>query len=93
LAPLLLSTLGLGISAADIDPGRRTGNGAWAGSAVSGAAGGLTDLTSGDVDQILARLSDSKTAGVVAGATGMSQDGKDTVCLRPLQLGAAQQRP
>jgi hypothetical protein len=60
---------------------------------VSGAAGGLTDLTSGDVDQILARLSDSKTADVVAGATGMSQDGKDTVWLRPLQLGAAQQRP
>jgi ElaB/YqjD/DUF883 family membrane-anchored ribosome-binding protein len=45
-----------------------------AGSAVGGAAGGLTDLTSGDVDQILARLNDSKTAGVVAGATGMSQD-------------------
>jgi hypothetical protein len=68
-AVLLLSTLGLavGISAADIDPGRRTGNGAWAGSAVSGAAGGLTDLTSGDVDQILARLSDSKTAGVCRG--------------------------
>ena len=44
-----------------------------AGSAVSGAAGGLTDLTSGDVDQILARLSDPKTASVVAGATGMSE--------------------
>jgi len=45
-----------------------------AGSAVSGAAGGLTELTSGDPDQILARLNDPKTAGVVAGATGMSQD-------------------
>jgi hypothetical protein len=45
-----------------------------AGSAVSSAAGGLTDLTSGDVDQILARLNDPKTVGVVAGATGMSQD-------------------
>lgn len=45
-----------------------------AGSAVSGAAGGLTDLTSGDVDQILARLNDPQTAGVVAGATGMSQE-------------------
>jgi hypothetical protein len=45
-----------------------------AGSAVSGAAGGLTELTSGDPDQILARLDDPKTAGVVASATGMSQD-------------------
>jgi ElaB/YqjD/DUF883 family membrane-anchored ribosome-binding protein len=45
-----------------------------AGSAVSGAAGGLTELTSGDPDQILARLNDPKTAGVVASATGMSQD-------------------
>lgn len=45
-----------------------------AGSAVSGAAGGLTDLASGDVDQILARLNDPTTAGVVAGATGMSED-------------------
>ena len=45
-----------------------------AGSAVGGAAGGLTDLTSGDLDQMLARLNDPKTAGVVAGATGMSQD-------------------
>jgi hypothetical protein len=45
-----------------------------AGSAVSGAAGGLADLTSGDVDQILGRLNDPKTAGVVAGATGMSQE-------------------
>jgi hypothetical protein len=45
-----------------------------AGSAVTGAAGGLTDLTSGDLDQMLARLNDPKTAGVVAGATGMSQD-------------------
>ena len=45
-----------------------------AGSAVSGAAGGLTDLASGDVEQILARLNDPKTAGVVAGATGMSRD-------------------
>jgi hypothetical protein len=34
----------------------------------------LTDLTTGDVDQILARLNDPQTAGVVAGATGMSQD-------------------
>lgn len=45
-----------------------------AGSAVSSAAGGLTDLTSGNLDQILARLNDPTTVGVVAGATGMSQD-------------------
>ena len=45
-----------------------------ASAAVSAAPGGLTDLTSGDVDQILARLNDPRTAGVVAGATGMSQD-------------------
>lgn len=45
-----------------------------AGSAVSSAAGSLTDLTSGNLDQILARLNDPRTVGVVAGATGMSQD-------------------
>jgi hypothetical protein len=45
-----------------------------AGLAVSSAAGGLTDLTSGNLDQILARLNDPSTVGVVAGATGMSQD-------------------
>ncbi len=45
-----------------------------AGSVVTNAAGGLTDLTSGNVDQILARLNEPKTVGVVAGATGMSQD-------------------
>jgi hypothetical protein len=45
-----------------------------AGSVVTSAAGGMTDLASGDVNQILARLDDPKTVGVVAGATGMSQD-------------------
>ena len=45
-----------------------------AGSVVTSAAGGMTDLASGDVNQILARLDDPKTAGVIAGATGMSQD-------------------
>jgi hypothetical protein len=43
-------------------------------SAVSSAAGGMTDLASGDVNQILARLNDPKTAGVVAAATGMSEE-------------------
>jgi hypothetical protein len=46
-----------------------------AGSAVGGAAGGLADLGSGNVDQILARLNDPRTAGVVAQATGMSEQG------------------
>jgi hypothetical protein len=45
-----------------------------AGSVVTSAAGGMTDLASGDVNQILARLDDPKTVGVIAGATGMSQD-------------------
>ena len=45
-----------------------------AGAAVTGAVGGLTDLTSGNVDQILARLGDPGSASVVAAATGMSQD-------------------
>jgi hypothetical protein len=44
-----------------------------AGSAVSGVAGSLADLTGGDVEQILARLDDPRTAGVVAAATGMSE--------------------
>jgi len=45
-----------------------------AGSVVTSAAGGMTDLARGDVNQILARLEDPKTVGVIAGATGMSQD-------------------
>ena len=45
-----------------------------AGAVLSSATGGLTDLTSGDVDQILARLNDPKTVGLGAGATGMSHD-------------------
>jgi len=45
-----------------------------AGAAVTATAGGLGDLASGDVNQILARLEDPKTVGVVSGATGMSQE-------------------
>ncbi len=46
--------------------------------AVSGAVGAgaasLGNLSSGDVDQILARLSDPQTVDTVAAATGMSRD-------------------
>lgn len=45
-----------------------------AGAAVLGGAGTLAELWSGDIDQILSRLSDPGTVAVVAGATGMSQD-------------------
>ena len=65
-----------------------------AGAAVSGAAGGLTDLTSGDLDQILARLNDPKTAGVVAAATGMSQeDARDALASIRTRVEAARNNP
>jgi ElaB/YqjD/DUF883 family membrane-anchored ribosome-binding protein len=65
-----------------------------AGSAVSGAAGGLADLTSGDVDQILGRLNDPKTAGVVAGATGMSQeDARSALADIRVRVEAARNNP
>jgi hypothetical protein len=44
------------------------------GSAVGTGASGLSDLTSGDVDQILARLDDSRTVSTVAAATGMPRE-------------------
>jgi hypothetical protein len=45
-----------------------------AGSALTATTGGLGSLVSGDVNQILARLDDPRTVGVVTGATGMSED-------------------
>ena len=45
-----------------------------AGAAISGGAASFSELATGDVDQILTRLSDPKTAATVAAATGMSQD-------------------
>lgn len=42
------------------------------GSAVGTRASGLSDLSSGDVDQLLVRLSDPRTVDTVAAATGMS---------------------
>lgn len=44
------------------------------GSAVGTGASGLGDLSSGDVDQMLARLNDPRTVNVVASATGMSTE-------------------
>jgi hypothetical protein len=45
-----------------------------AGAAVASGAGSLSDLAKGDVNQILARLSDPTTVATIAAATGMSQD-------------------
>lgn len=45
-----------------------------AGAAIGSGAAGLTDLASGDVEQILTRLGDPTTVATVAAATGMSQD-------------------
>jgi hypothetical protein len=40
---------------------------------IGSTAGGLAELSTGDVDQILARLNDPRTASTVAMATGMSE--------------------
>lgn len=40
---------------------------------ISTAAGGMGDLSGGDVDQILARLNDPGTARTIAGATGIPE--------------------
>lgn len=40
---------------------------------VTSATGGMQDLSSGDVDQILARLNDPRTARTLAGATGIPE--------------------
>jgi hypothetical protein len=40
---------------------------------IGSAAGGIDELSSGDVDQILARLNDPRTVSTVATATGMSE--------------------
>jgi hypothetical protein len=45
-----------------------------AGAAITSGAGSLADLSSGDVNQILARLGDPTTISTVAAATGMSQE-------------------
>lgn len=40
---------------------------------IGSAAGGMGDLSSGNVDQILARLNDPRTAGTIASATGIPE--------------------
>jgi hypothetical protein len=40
---------------------------------VASAASGMDDLSRGDVDQIIARLNDARTAQMLASATGMSE--------------------
>jgi hypothetical protein len=40
---------------------------------IGSVAGGTEDLSSGDVDQILSRLNDPRTASTLAAATGMSE--------------------
>jgi hypothetical protein len=69
LGILYLAGTGIGLGMSGVLGVART-----AGAAVTSAAGGLTDLASGDVNQILARLDDPGTVGVVTGATGMSAD-------------------
>lgn len=43
------------------------------GQTVSATVGGMDDLSSGDVQQMLSRLNDPNTARTIAGATGMSE--------------------
>jgi hypothetical protein len=69
LGVLYLATAGIGLGMSGM-----LGVVRGAGSVVTSTAGATTDLARGDVTQILARLDDPKTVGVVAGATGMSQD-------------------
>lgn len=40
---------------------------------IASAAGGMDDLSSGDVEQILSRLNDPRTAQTIASATGMQE--------------------
>jgi hypothetical protein len=68
-AVLNLAGSGIGLGLSGVLGVART-----AGPAVTATAGGLGDLAGGNVDQILARLDDPNTVGVVAGATGMSQE-------------------
>jgi hypothetical protein len=58
------------------------------------AAGGIDELSSGDVDQILARLNDPRTVSTVATATGMSeQDVRSTLGDIAQRVEAARDNP
>lgn len=61
---------------------------------IGSAAGGLDDLSSGDVDQILARLKDSRTVSTVATATGMpEQEVRSTLDEIAQRVDAARDNP
>jgi hypothetical protein len=58
------------------------------------AAGGIDELSSGDVDQILARLNNPQTVSTVATATGMSeQDVRSTLGDIAQRVEAARDNP
>jgi hypothetical protein len=61
---------------------------------IGSAAGGLDDLSSGDVDQILARLKDPRTVSTVGAATGMSeQEVRSTLGEIAQRVDAARDNP
>jgi hypothetical protein len=68
---LAASGVSLGVGAVS---GLLGGIGSGLGAVVGPGAAGLKGITSGDVDQILARMSDPRTIDTVAAATGMSAD-------------------
>jgi ElaB/YqjD/DUF883 family membrane-anchored ribosome-binding protein len=61
---------------------------------IGSVAGGVDELSSGDVDQILARLNDPRTVSTVATATGMSdQDVRSTLADVAQRVEAAKDNP
>lgn len=61
---------------------------------ISSAASGIGDMSSGDVDQILARLNDPNTARTLASATGMSeQEVSSTLSQVAQRVEAARDNP
>lgn len=70
LATLVLATTGIGLGLSTLFGVA----GGIAQTAVSTGASGLSELSTGDVDQILARLDDPRTAQTMAAATGMPED-------------------
>jgi hypothetical protein len=61
---------------------------------LSSAAGGIDELSTGDVDQILARLNDPRTISTVASATGMpEQEVRSTLTEIAQRVEAARNNP
>jgi hypothetical protein len=61
---------------------------------IGATAGGVDELSSGDVDQILARLNDPRTVSTVATATGMpEQDVRSTLADIAQRVEAARNNP